>query len=83
MKRYQDIDFGDKLRIVGLCTDAKKEKFISMIKEKQWNKVEHYWSGDGAKTANKAYAVTELPHTLLVDTEGKIVFVGDPEDRDL
>ena len=34
-------------------------------------------------TADKDYGVQGVPHVLLVDTKGKIVFVGHPASRKL
>ena len=47
-----------------------------------WDKVEHFQCGPESK-AEEEFGVEGVPHVLLVDTEGKIVFVGHPSERDL
>jgi len=53
------------------------------VAAKGWTEVEHYWSRNGASTADKDYGVQGVPHCLLVDTHGTIVFVGHPSSRKL
>jgi hypothetical protein len=48
-----------------------------------WDKVEHFLCGPESKTWKEEFCIQSLPHVLLVDTEGKIVFRGDPSERDL
>ena len=47
-----------------------------------WDKVEHFQCGPESK-AKEEFALEGVPHVVLVDTEGKIVFVGHPSERDL
>lgn len=71
------------MRIVGLSIDQDKAKLKSHIETKKWTAVEHYWSRNGVSTADKDYGVQGVPHCLLVDTNGVIVFVGHPSSRKL
>jgi len=75
--------WGDKVRIIGLSIDTDKEKLVSHVKDKAWLDVEHYWSRNGTSTADKDYGVAGVPHYLLVDTHGVVVFVGHPANRKL
>lgn len=50
-----------------------------MKEQPQESGIEQYWSS----SASDIYRVSELPHVILVDGSGKIVFVGDPSKRKL
>jgi len=54
---------------------------VSHIEDKKWTKVEHYHVRNGKCTADNEYGVQGVPHVLLVDTEGTIVFMGHPSSR--
>ena len=56
---------------------------MSHIEDKKWTKVEHYHVRNGKCTADAEYGVQGVPHVLLVDTEGTIVFMGHPSSRKL
>jgi hypothetical protein len=45
--------------------------------------VEHYHVKTDGCTASEDYGVNGVPHVLLVDTTGKIVFIGHPASRNL
>ena len=53
------------------------------VESKGWTKVEHYHIRNGVCTADKDHGIQGVPHVLLVDTEGKIVFKGHPASRNL
>lgn len=46
-------------------------------------KVEHYHVSNGKCTAAEDYGAEGVPHVLLVDTNGTIVFIGHPASRKL
>jgi hypothetical protein len=83
MLEKRGAEWGDKVRIIGLSIDQDKPKLVAHVDDKKWNKVEHYWSRNGKNTADNIYGVQGVPHCLLVDTHGKIVFVGHPANRNL
>ena len=77
-KRGQD--WGAKVRIIGLNIDLDLVKVRQHMKEQpQGSGIEQYWSS----STSDIYRVSELPHVILVDGSGKIVFVGDPSKRKL
>jgi hypothetical protein len=43
--------------------------------------VEHYHRA--GSTADQEYGVKGVPHVVLIDTEGKVVYIGHPASRDL
>jgi hypothetical protein len=51
----------------------------SHIEEKKWTSVEHYHRHES--TCSKTYSVNGVPHVMLIDTEGRLVFVGHPSAR--
>lgn len=75
-------DWGSKVRIVGLSIDDSTSDVKARVEQKGWDKVEHYQCGPESK-AQEEFRVEGVPHVVLVDTEGKIVFVGHPSERDL
>lgn len=51
------------------------------IKAKKWETVEHYHQGGSSCSTD--YGVNGVPHVVLIDTNGIIVFVGHPSSRKL
>ena len=76
-------DWADKVRIIGLSIDTDEKKLKEWIKEKKYTKVEHYWVRNGQCTADVDFGGVAVPHVLLVDKTGKIVFMGHPALRNL
>lgn len=56
---------------------------VNHVNDKKWNSVEHYWVRNGVCTADKDYKVRGVPHCLLVDLNGVIVWMGHPLTRNL
>lgn len=73
--------WGDKVRLIGLSIDNAVDAVKKHVESNGWNKVEHYHVRNGKCTADKDFGVQGVPHVALVDTEGKIVFVGHPASR--
>jgi thiol-disulfide isomerase/thioredoxin len=72
-----------KVRIIGLSIDSDKSDLVSHIDQNKWTSIEHYWARNGECKADKEFNVRGVPHCVLVDTEGMIVWVGHPSSRDL
>ena len=68
-----------KIRIIGLSIDQDKAKLKSHVEAKGWGSVEHFWRS-GSK-CSEVYSVRGVPHVMLIDKEGKIVFKGHPANR--
>jgi len=68
-----------KVRIIGLSIDQSKEKMVEHVKNKGWTAVEHYFRDKS--DASEVYGVNGVPHVLLIDTKGRIVFKGHPATR--
>jgi len=73
--------WGDKVRLIGLSIDQTAEKVKSHVEDKKWTSVEHYHVRNGKCVADKEFGVQGVPHVAIVDTNGKIVFVGHPASR--
>jgi thiol-disulfide isomerase/thioredoxin len=76
-------DWGKQVRLIGLSIDNDPSTVKNHVEAKGWTSVEHYHVRTAGCTADKDYGVNGVPHVLLVDTKGKIVFVGHPASRDL
>jgi len=72
-------DWAGKVRIVGLSIDQTKDKMVSHVNDKKWTSVEHYHRHESK--CSDTYGVNGVPHVLLLDTEGRIVFKGHPATR--
>ena len=80
MLEHHGAAWGSKVRIIGLSIDYSTKAVKIKVDEKGWNKVEHYQCGKDSN-ADDEFCVKGVPHVLLVDTEGKIVFKGHPSER--
>jgi len=74
-------DWGDKVRICGISIDNGVEPVVKHVKAKGWEKVEHFHQA--GSTASDDYGVEGVPHVVLIDTNGKIVYIGHPATRKL
>uniref|UniRef100_A0A7S3IZY9 Thioredoxin domain-containing protein n=1 Tax=Strombidium inclinatum TaxID=197538 RepID=A0A7S3IZY9_9SPIT len=72
-------DWGDKLRIIGISIDQTAEPVVKHVEAKGWADVEHYHRA-GSSCSNQ-YGIKGVPHVILVDTKGKIVYKGHPAQR--
>lgn len=76
MLETREAEWGDKVRIIGVSIDEKVETVNKHVNAKGWTKVEHLHQG--GSTASDDYGVKGVPHVVLVDTHGKIVYIGHP-----
>ena len=83
MLEENESKWAGKVRLIGLSIDDEAETVKNHVEEKGWTKVEHYHVSTPGCSADKEYGVNGVPHVLLVDTDGKIVFVGHPASRNL
>jgi thiol-disulfide isomerase/thioredoxin len=72
-------DWEGKIKIIGLSIDQDKTKLKNHVDAKGWGKVEHYFRG--TSDASTVYGVNGVPHVMLIDKTGKIVFKGHPANR--
>jgi hypothetical protein len=55
---------------------------VSHVNTKGWHEVTHYHTKSGS-TASKDWGVSGVPHCILVDIHGKIVWRGHPQSINL
>lgn len=72
-------DWGDKLKIIGISIDQTRDAIQKHIEAKGWTNPIHYHR-DKSDCSNQ-YNVSGVPSTMLVDTNGMIVFKGHPANR--
>ena len=60
--------------------DSTADVALKHVKKNGWTKVEHYHIA-GSNAAKEVYGVSGIPHVVLVDTQGNIVFSGNPHSR--
>jgi hypothetical protein len=71
------------VRLIGLSRDQDQKKLADHVEAKKWTSVEHYWQANGKGNSHKDFNVNGIPHCILVDTHGKIVWIGHPASRNL
>ena len=71
----------DKVRIMGVSIDQSPDAVVKHVKAKKWTTVEHFHKG--GSTADEDYGCQGVPHVVLVDTTGKVVYIGHPASREL
>ena len=74
----------DKVRIVGASLDEDKDMLLTRIKERGWNKIDHYiLPGSWKHSDLQTYGRNGLPHVILVNKVGTIVYKRHPSRIDL
>ena len=73
--------WGEKVKIVGISNDRDIEGLVKNINDKGYTKINHYFSEDPQFLENNK--IDAIPHMILVDTNGQVVFTGYPEDINL
>jgi len=85
MQHNQDMltEHGDKwagkVKIIGLSIDADAATVTNHINNKGWTAPTHYHRANS--DCSDVYQVRGVPHVLIVDKSGKIVFKGHPAGR--
>jgi thiol-disulfide isomerase/thioredoxin len=83
MLETRGADWGDKVRIIGLSLDNEMAALKNHIEAKKWEKIEHYQISNGVCQADEDHGIRGIPHVLLVDIQGVIVYKGHPASRNL
>jgi len=79
MIKKNEAEWKGKVRIVGLSIDNQMSVVEDHVKNKGWENVEH-WHRDKSD-CSKVYGVNGVPHVMLLDKKGKIVFKGHPASK--
>jgi len=83
MLKKEKPNWADKVRLIGLSIDNDAPTVKNHVESRDWKKVEHYHVGNGKCEASKEMGSGGVPHVLLVDTTGHIVYKGHPSSIDL
>jgi len=68
-----------KVKIIGLSIDKDAATVTNHINNKGWTAPTHYHRAKSS--CSDVYQVRGVPHVLIVDKSGKIVFKGHPANR--
>lgn len=82
MLEENETKWGGKVRLIGLSIDNAADTVKKHVETKGWKKVEHYHARNGNCTGDKDFGVSGVPHVCIVDTNGVIVFIGHPANRE-
>jgi thiol-disulfide isomerase/thioredoxin len=74
-----------RVAIVPLSIDERPEDVARHVKQRAWDQLDHYWSGaEGSKGWNApaihTFGLEGVPHLLIVNRDGRIVWRGHPAD---
>lgn len=76
---WHDKSTGKRVRIIGLSIDNSVMKMQNHVCSKGWTSVENYIITNQKPMSQ--YEVQGVPHVMLVDQHGKVVFKGHPGYR--
>ena len=74
-KKWVDMD----VRIIGVSIDSESTTLANHVNKNKWSSIEHYQDAD--KINLTKYNIRGVPHIMLVDKQGNIVYRGHPEKR--
>ena len=81
IKKHNATGDWSNVHIIGLSIDDDKATLVSHVNAKGWTAVTHYHTG--GTSASDDWGITGVPHCILVDKSGKIVWRGHPASLDL
>jgi len=70
-----------KVRILGLSIDNDAATVKSHVEAKKWSLPEHYHVKTEGCEASAMFGIRGVPHVLIVDKSGTIVYKGHPAQR--
>lgn len=73
--------WGDKVKIYGFSIDNSAGPVKQRVTENGWTKPIQYHVRNGTCQADKQFKFQGIPFCVLLDTEGKVVFMGHPASR--
>jgi peroxiredoxin len=83
--RGQHPDWKDRVELVPISIDATFPVVPRHLQRHGWTNTLNAWAGAGTWSAEapKAYRVSSIPTTYIIDANGKIVAAGLPENLDI
>lgn len=79
MLEKKGAEWGKEVRIIGLSIDQGKDVVAKHVESKGWTGPEHFWRAKS--DCSEVYGVKGVPHVMLIDKSGTIVFKGHPATR--
>lgn len=73
--------WGDKVQIYGFSIDGDAATVKNHVTKKGWTAVNQYWVRNGTCKADKQFSFRGVPFCVVLDTEGKVAFMGHPASR--
>ena len=70
----------DKVQFTAICIDQTDDELLDLIMENGWDNMQHYHQAESKW--NDDYKIQGIPTVMLVDTNGKIAFLGHPAYRE-
>ncbi|HWB13058.1 MAG TPA: M56 family metallopeptidase [Pirellulales bacterium] len=76
----------DRVIIVPVSIDSEQTRVRSHVHEREWTGLDHFWSGgpegaDFESPAARAFVVSGVPQSVLIGTDGRILWRGHPLDQ--
>jgi len=73
-------EWGDKVVLISVSTDAQMEKVAKHLAAKGWDKTHNTW---GSARTSEAYGIRGIPHAFVIDPKGRITAAGHPLGMDI
>lgn len=70
--------WGDKVKIVGISNDSEVDPVLECVKSKGWSKINHFHRGE--QDFYKINPLERICFVFLVDANGKLAYLGHPDD---
>src|SRR5262249_53989275 len=73
----------DRVAIVPVSIDANPEHVQAHVRQRGWDRLEHFWAGAGTASdfdapAARAFVVSGVPEAILIGPDGRILWRGHP-----
>ncbi|HEY9508228.1 MAG TPA: TlpA family protein disulfide reductase [Verrucomicrobiae bacterium] len=83
--RAQHPDWKDRVELVPISIDATFKVVPRHLQQRGWTNTLNTWAGAGTFSAEapKAYRVSSIPTTYIIDSQGKIAASGLPENLNI
>lgn len=70
-----------KVQIYGFSIDGDATTVKNHVTKKGWTAPNQYWIRNGTCKADKQFSFRGVPFCVILDTEGKVAFMGHPASR--
>ena len=81
-QKKQEQGWADRVQFVSRSVDDTPTVAKTHVVQRGWTNLDHYWSrretSDRFSEVQRTYAIDGIPHAILIDTGGRIVWRGHP-----